>query len=215
MEGREDVGDAMKKLLLVDDDRVILNLLAEGLRDLGYATSIAASGAEALQLAAQQEYDLVVLDMRMPDMSGLDVARQLQAAGRFCFVFLSAFGDESIVRDAAEVGALGYLVKPVDIPQLIPFIEAAMARGKEIGRLRITAEQLDQALRVEQKTRTAVGIIMARKGLDRQAAFDLLRTSARSRRRKIGELAEAVISAEEDLNEALRALPNDDWEYAK
>lgn len=195
----------MRKILIVDDDRVILNILAEGLRDLGYDVSSAVSGSEALELAKAAQHDLAVLDMRMPEMSGLEVARELKAANLVPFVFLSAFGDETDVRDAAEAGALGYLVKPVDIPQLVPFIEAAMARGREIDLLRSTTEQLEQALRVEQKTRTAVGIIMERKGLDRQEAFDLLRARARTQRRKIGDVADELISAVEGMNLTLRA----------
>ena len=194
----------MRKILIVDDDRVILNILAEGLRELGYDVSAAVSGADALRLAREKEHDLAVLDMRMPEMSGLEVARELKAANLAPFVFLSAFGDEVDVRDAAEAGALGYLVKPVDIPQLVPFIEAAMARGREIDLLRNTTEQLEQALRVEQKTRTAVGIIMERKGLDRQEAFDLLRARARAQRRKIGDVADELISAVEGMNLTLR-----------
>lgn len=195
----------MRKILIVDDDRVILNILAEGLRDMGYEVSTAVSGQEALRLARGSGHDLAVLDMRMPGMSGLDVARELKAASLAPFVFLSAFGDETVVRDAAEAGALGYLVKPVDIPQLVPFIEAAMARGREIDLLRTTAEQLEQALRIEQKTRTAVGIIMERKGMDRREAFDLLRGRARAQRRKIGEVADELIAAVEGMNLTLRA----------
>jgi response regulator NasT len=194
----------MKKVLIVDDDRVILNILAEGLRDLGYEVFTAVSGEAALVSVRENAPELVVLDMRMPEMSGLEVARALNTTGRVPFVFLSAFGDEAVVREAAEAGALGYLVKPVDIPQLVPFIEAAMARGREIDLLRSTTEQLEQALRIEQKTRTAVGIIMERKGLARQEAFDLLRARARARRRKIGEVAEELITAVEDMNLALR-----------
>jgi two-component system, response regulator PdtaR len=195
----------MRKILLVDDDRVILNILAEGLRELGYEVSTAISGPDALKLAKEKEHDLVVLDMRMPEMSGVEVARKLRDQNLAPFVFLSAFGDEPDVQDAAEAGALGYLVKPVDIPQLVPFIEAAMARGREIDLLRSTTEQLEQALRIEQKTRTAVGIIMERKGLDRQEAFDLLRARSRSQRRKIGEVADDLISAVEGMNLTLRA----------
>ena len=194
----------MRKILIVDDDRVILHILAEGLRELGYEVATAVCGADALRLARASAYDLVVLDMRMPEMSGLEVAQELNKANLAPFVFLSAFGDEAVVRDAAEAGALGYLVKPVDIPQLVPFIEAAMARGREIDLLRSTAEQLEQALKVEQKTRTAVGIIMERKGLDRREAFDLLRTRARAQRRKIGEVAEELIVAVEGMNLTLR-----------
>lgn len=195
----------MRKILIVDDDRVILHILADGLRELGYTVSTSVCGAEALKLARESAYDLVVLDMRMPEMTGLEVAEELKKDNLAAFVFLSAFGDESVVRDAAEAGALGYLVKPVDIPQLVPFIEAAMARGREIDLLRGTTEQLEQALKVEQKTRTAVGIIMERKGLDRQEAFDLLRARARSQRRKIGEVADELITAVEGMNLTLRS----------
>lgn len=195
----------MKKILIVDDDRVILNILAEGLRELGYEVATSISGADALALARGDVYELAILDMRMPEMSGLELARVLKLENLTPFVFLSAFGDEADVRDAAEAGALGYLVKPVDIPQLVPFIEAAMARGREIDMLRNTTDQLQQALRVEQKTRTAVGIIMERKGLDRQEAFDLLRARARAQRRKIGEVADDLISALEGMNITLRA----------
>lgn len=195
----------MRKILIVDDDRVILHILADGLRELGYTVSTSVCGAEALKLARESAYDLVVLDMRMPEMTGLEVAEELKRDNLAAFVFLSAFGDESVVRDAAEAGALGYLVKPVDIPQLVPFIEAAMARGREIDMLRGTTEQLEQALKVEQKTRTAVGIIMERKGLDRQEAFDLLRARARSQRRKIGEVADELITAVEGMNLTLRS----------
>jgi response regulator NasT len=195
----------MRKILIVDDDRVILHILADGLRELGYTVSTSVCGAEALKLVRESAYDLVVLDMRMPEMSGLEVAEELKRDNLAAFVFLSAFGDESVVRDAAEAGALGYLVKPVDIPQLVPFIEAAMARGREIDLLRSTTEQLEQALKVEQKTRTAVGIIMERKGLDRQEAFDLLRARARAQRRKIGEVADELITAVEGMNLTLRS----------
>lgn len=194
----------MRKILIVDDDRVILHILAEGLRELGYEVATAVGGADALGLARESPFDLVVLDVRMPGMSGVEVARELRRENLASFVFLSAFGDETVVRDAAEAGALGYLVKPVDIPQLVPFIEAAIARGQEIDLLRGTAEQLEQALKVEQKTRTAVGIIMERKGLDRQEAFDLLRAKARSQRRKIGEVADELITAVEGMNLTLR-----------
>lgn len=197
---------ATRKVMIVDDDRVILNILAEGLRDIGYEISTASSGPDALKLAREVEHDLVVLDMRMPEMSGLEVARGLKDAGRTPFVFLSAFGDEAVVHDAAEAGALGYLVKPVDIPQLVPFIEAAIARGQEISMLRSTAEQLEKALKIEQKTRTAVGIIMERKGLDQQEAFDLLRGRARTQRRKVVEVAEELVVSMERMNQSLRTI---------
>ncbi|MEW5770564.1 MAG: response regulator [Pseudomonadota bacterium] len=193
----------MRSVLLVDDDRVVLNLLAEGLRGLGYQVGMAMSSAEAVSLLEERRFDLAVLDVRMPGKSGLELAQTLRREGGPQFVFLSAYGDEAVVQEATEAGALGYLVKPVDTAQLVPFIEAAMARGRDLDALRGTTEQLERALQVEQKTRTAVGIIMARKGLDRQAAFELLRGKAREQRRKIAEVAEELIAAVETANAVL------------
>ncbi len=193
----------MKSVLLVDDDRVVLNLLAEGLRDRGYRVGTVQSADAAVKLIGEGPYDLAVLDVRMPGRSGLELAQALARIGDPPFVFLSAYGDEKVVREASEAGALGYLVKPVDTPQLVPFIEAAIARGKDINALRGNNERLERALRVEQKTRTAVGIIMVRKGLDRQAAFELLRGRARDQRRKITEVAEELIAAVETTNDVL------------
>ncbi|MFN4063074.1 ANTAR domain-containing response regulator [Parazoarcus communis] len=194
----------MKSVLLVDDDRVILNLLAEGLRDLGYEVAVAVSADEAIQRVGERSFDLAVLDMRMPGTSGLELAHMLIERSGPPFVFLSAYGDKSVVREAADAGAMGYLIKPVDVSQLVPFIEASIARAREIEGLRHANEHLEKALMVEQKTRTAVGIIMVRKGLDRQEAFDLLRARARSQRRKVSEIAESLIQAVEDINRLLR-----------
>lgn len=193
----------MRSVMLVDDDRVVLSLLAEGLRDLGYLVGTAQSAKDAIRLAGEKQYDLAVLDMRMPGQSGLALAQELARIGGPPFVFLSAYGDAAVVRDATEAGALGYLVKPVDTPQLVPFIEAAIARGKDLDALRGNNERLERALLVEQKTRTAVGIIMVRKGLDQQAAFELLRGRAREQRSKIADVAEALISSVEITNAVL------------
>lgn len=193
----------MRSVMLVDDDRVVLSLLAEGLRDLGYLVGTAQSAEDAIRLAGEKPYDLAVLDMRMPGQSGLALSQELVRIGGPPFVFLSAYGDVAVVRDATEAGALGYLVKPVDTPQLVPFIEAAIARGKDLDALRGNNERLERALMVEQKTRTAVGIIMVRKGLDQKAAFELLRGRAREQRSKIADVAEALISSVEITNAVL------------
>lgn len=194
----------MKNLLIVDDDRVILNLLADGLRDFGYRVATAVSAGDALGLVQAEDFDLAILDLRMPEVSGMELARTLRANGGPPFVFLSAFGDGPAAQEAAIAGAMGYLVKPVDIPQLPPMIEASLARAQEIMGLRKAATNLEKALSVEQKTRIAVGILMVKKGLDRQEAFEYLRARARAQRRKLGDLSEEMIGAIENVNSNFR-----------
>lgn len=148
-------------LLLVDDDRLVLATLSDGLREMGYRVSVAASGREAMEAIGRETFDLVILDVRMPGMDGIEVAARLRETGGPPFIFLSAYGDLDIVRQASENGALGYLLKPIDIPQIVPSIEASLVRAAEIGRLRESESRLGNALVIEQKTRTAVGVLMA------------------------------------------------------
>ena len=110
-------GGSKAHILVVDDDRLILATLAKGLRQADYGVSEANSGEDALRLASAVKPDLALLDMRMPGMSGIELAQRL-TSDEIPFIFLSAYGDAEIVKQAAEHGALGYLVKPLDVPQI-------------------------------------------------------------------------------------------------
>jgi response regulator NasT len=192
--------DHKPHVLVVDDDRVILATLEDGLHDAGYEVSVAGSAKEAIDLMVESPPDLAILDVRMPGMDGVELAGHLREHTTIPFLFLSAYGDLDLVRRAVARGALGYLLKPIDIPHLIPSVEAALVRGREIGRLRNSETQLKTALATEQKTRTAVGVLMERQRLDAQSAFETLRRHARSQRRKITEVADEVINAAQALN---------------
>ena len=189
------------KILLVDDDRLVLSTLARGLAGAGYCVSTAESAddAEAI-LAGGERPDLAILDVSMPGRSGLDLAERLHSFDHIPFMLLTAYSDHEIVDRAAACGALGYLVKPVDTPQLVPTIKAALARAKEIHSLKATGRQLQGALDSEREISIAIGITMVQYRLDRKAAFELLRKTARGQSRKLAELAADVIKASETLN---------------
>lgn len=188
------------KVLLVDDDRLVLATLSSGLEKAGYAVQACASAEEARRVLGLERPDIAVLDVRMPGQSGLELAKQLQEHPGLPFIFLTAYGDEDIVREAIAHGALGYLVKPVDIHQLIPAIEAAVARAADLWDLRNTERQLQTALNENREVSMAVGLLVERRRISRQQAFDALRATARTQRRKIGEVAEEILSAAELLN---------------
>lgn len=189
-----------RRVLLVDDDRLVLATLASGLAQAGYVVQATGSAEEALRVLAIERPDIAVLDVRMPGQSGLELARQLREVGEVPFIFLTAYSDNDVVKEAADYGALGYVVKPVDIPQLVPAIEAALARAAELRKLRETEQQLQTALSEGREVSMVIGLIMERRRLDRQEAFDLLRTSARTQRRKIGDVAQEILAAAELLN---------------
>lgn len=189
------------KVLLVDDDRLVLATLGRGLEQAGYAVQTCASVEEARRVLALDSPDIAVLDIRMPDATGLEFAFELREDRRCIpFVFLTAYSESDMVRQAAENGALGYLVKPVDVQQLVPAIEAALARAADLRRLRTTEQQLQTALNENREISMAVGLLMERRRLNRQQAFEALRSTARSQRRKIAEVAEEVLAAAEMLN---------------
>ena len=145
--------------------------------------------------------NLVILDVRMHHGDGLELAQHLCARYRLPFVMLSAYSDNVTVQKAASIGALGYLVKPMDALQMVPTIEAALRRGCELRELAKNTAQLQQVLDGDRDVDVAVGIAMAQHRLGRQAALELLRQSARAQRRKLSELAQDLIRAAEAVRQ--------------
>ena len=201
--------DAKACLLLVEDDRLVLSTTAGGLRHAGYQVVCAESAEEAERwLASGARPDLAILDVRMQGQGGLALAARLSQLDHIPFIMLSAYGEAAMVEQASQSGALAYLVKPQDIQQLLPVVEAALSRASELAGLRLRERQLQVALDTERSVNVATGIVMMEYKLTRQAAFTLLREAARSQRRKLAELADEVISARNVLSldhEDLRA----------
>jgi two-component system, response regulator PdtaR len=188
-----------RHILVVDDDRLVLAALCEGLRSAAYRVTGTAGAEDALKIAERDPPDIALLDVRMPGMSGIELCRKLRERWATPFLFLSAYGDREIVRQATEEGALGYLVKPLDIQQIVPAIEAAIARAAEIRDLRQSEEQLTTALSGSREISMAVGLLMIRDRMNRDQAFNLLRGNARAQRRPIAEVAKELLSSAESL----------------
>lgn len=189
-----------KKLLLVEDDRLVLAMLVGGLTDAGYCVLAAESAEDAEAcLASGVRPDLAILDVRMPGQGGLYLAQRLRELDHIPFMMLSAYSDSQTVEQANLAGALAYAVKPLDTVQLVPAIEAALARANELQVLRVTRQQLQDALDGERDISIAVGITMVQHRLKRADAFEMLRKSARSQRCRLASLAAQVIEAGETL----------------
>jgi response regulator NasT len=188
------------RLLLTDDDRLVLATLARGLHNKGYEVETADSGEAALDRAQGAQFDLAILDIRMPGLSGTETARLLREKHGLPSLFLSAYGERELVEQAVADGGLAYVVKPVDAAQLMPAVEAALARARDIKALMDTKAQLERALAGGRYTSLATGIVMERRKLTEQAAFDLLRANARAGRRKLADLSRELVEAEERLN---------------
>ncbi|MBL8491281.1 MAG: response regulator [Rhodocyclaceae bacterium] len=186
---------------MVDDDRLVLSSLVLGLQDAGFRTFAAETVAEAEELLASGiQPRLAILDMRLREGSGLQIAERLKELDHVPFMFLSAYRDDELVETATRLGALGYLVKPIDVAQLVPAVRAALARADEIRELRDNRRNLQQALDGDREISIAIGIAMVQHKLGRAEAFELLRRSARNQRRKLAELAKEVVAAQQALN---------------
>jgi DNA-binding response OmpR family regulator len=114
------------KILVVDDDRLVLATVTHGLARAGYEIIDADNGDDAILLAREHRPDLALLDIRMEGMSGFDVAAYLRESLQTPFMFLSAFADDATVAQVKALGAVAYLVKPLDISQIVPTVEAAL-----------------------------------------------------------------------------------------
>ena len=188
------------RLLVVDDDRLVVATLARELRAYGYVVEDVSSAQDAFERCECSSFDLALVDIRMPGTSGLDFARSLSERWSVPCIFLSAYSDPETVREAQERGALGYLVKPVSGGQVVPAIETALARARDEKTLRERERHLSVALSAAREASIAVGIVMAREGIDRVQAFELLRRRARTQRRKLNDIATEVVLAAERLS---------------
>lgn len=196
------------KILVVDDDRLVLAMVVHGLAQAGYEVIDADNGDEAILLARQHRPDLALLDIRMDGKSGFDVAEYLRDVVHTPFVFLSAFSDEATVARIQALGALAYLVKPLEVGQIVPAIDAAFARALELRAMPaqgaasappapVQAGDADDALR--DTVALAVGVVMHRFSLSRADAFARLRRQAGAEGRTLQAQAERIVQAVEDL----------------
>ena len=116
------------RILVVDDDRLVLATVTHGLAQAGYEVIDADNGDDAILLARQHRPALALLDIRMEGKTGFDVAEYLRDVVGVPFMFLSAFADEPTRAKVAELGALAYLVKPLDVGQIVPTVDRVMAQ---------------------------------------------------------------------------------------
>lgn len=129
-----DKQDTPTRVLLVDDDPVILDIMATGLDQAGYRVETCADAAGAVSRYGQERPDVAVLDVGLPDMPGTELARELLHAEYRPILILSNYDDREIVRQAITSGVVGYLVKPVSVAQLIPSLETSVSRHRQYAR---------------------------------------------------------------------------------
>ena len=197
------------KILVVDDDRLVLATLSYGLTQAGFEVIDADNGDDAILLAREHRPELALLDIRMEGLTGFDVAAYLREYLQTPFMFLSAFADEATVAKVKELGAVAYLVKPLDISQIVPAVEAAFARSHAAAAAPAPAlAAAPQALAAEtpselphqlDPTALAVGVLMHRYSLPRDEALARLMGLAAADGHSLPEQARRLVDAVELL----------------
>lgn len=186
---------ARPKILLADDDRLIVATLSRGLRAAGFDVIEAHDSAEALEACLRHAPDLAIIDYKMPGSSGAALAASITAQTSVPIVFLSGYSDESIVREAVRAGAMTYLVKPIDIAQLLPVIHSAVDRANELRRLRSEIKRFQER---DRSINIAIGLLMSRFQIGARDAYERLRRHARSNRSRIEDVAAELLRAAEE-----------------
>ncbi|HRD86240.1 MAG TPA: response regulator [Rubrivivax sp.] len=183
------------RILVVDDDRLVLATLVHGLSEAGYEVIDADNGDDAILLAREHRPELALLDIRMEGKSGFDVAAYLRDVCRIPFMFLSAFSDDATVAQVKALGAEAYLVKPLDVGQIVPTVDRVMARVRQSPALAPVAPgqaALDSVA-------LAVGIVMHRQSLQRADALARLSRLAVEQGLSLQAQAERTVAAVEEL----------------
>ena len=192
------------RILVVDDDRLVLATVTHGLAQAGYEVLDADNGDDAILLAREHRPALALLDIRMEGKSGFDVAETLRDAYGIPFMFLSAFADEATLAKVQELGALAYLIKPLDVGQIVPSVEAAFARLRSSApaRAAAAAPEVPPAAPGEvlaDPVPLAVGVLMHRHSLPRAEAWRRLARLAEEHRISAAAQAERLLGAVEEL----------------
>ncbi len=184
----------MEKLrILVADDEAIIRLGLRGmLAQMGHEVLLAADGREALNIARTSRPDLALLDIRMPQVDGLDVARALNERQPMPIIFLTAYSEQDLVAEAAELKAQNYLIKPVDERDLVAAIPIAVARFRDGQAAQSRIDELEDTIETRKLIDRAKGILM-QAGATEDQAYHTLQRRARDERTSMRQVAEDVL----------------------
>jgi response regulator NasT len=189
------------KIAVADDERDMREYFEQILPVLGHqVVGAAENGKELVALCAKAHPDLVITDIKMPDMDGIDAATQIYRNGPIPVILVSAFHDAEFIRRAEADHILAYLVKPIKQADLEPAIVIAMRRFEQFQALRKETSDLKQALEDRKVIEKAKGILMKKTGLDEHDAFRRLQKLASDKNRKLVEIAQIILTADEALD---------------
>ncbi|ACU54015.1 response regulator receiver and ANTAR domain protein [Acidimicrobium ferrooxidans DSM 10331] len=192
------------RVIIAEDEAIVRRDLREMLELEGYeVVADLGRGDEALEAIGALKPDLAVLDIKMPGLDGLDVARRVQGSVPVAVVILTAFSQRALVEEARDAGVMAYLVKPFQAGELVAALELARARfderqiiEAELARLRDEHERIAERLETRVLLDRAKAVLMERDGFTEAQAFRFLQKTAMNQRTRVRSIAEQVINGE-------------------
>jgi response regulator NasT len=187
--------DSVQRTVLVAEDEALIRLdLVEMLREEGYqVVGDVGDGEEAVRLATELRPDLVILDVKMPKLDGIEAAATIAGQRIAPVVILTAFSQRDLVERARDAGAMAYLVKPFAKRDLVPAIELAVSRFAEVRALEGEVAGLTERLETRKTVERAKGVLMTEQGLSEPEAFRWIQRTAMDRRTTMKAVAQAVL----------------------
>ena len=183
------------RVVIAEDEAIIRMDLKEILELEGYVVvADTGRGDHAVDLVAEHQPDVAILDIKMPGLDGIEAAREIAAIGDTAIVILTAFSQRGLVDRAIEAGALAYLVKPYTRDELVPAVEIARARHREMRAMTEQARTLVDRLESRKLIDRAKGALMEEKEMSETEAFRFIQASAMSSRRSMANIAAEIIA---------------------
>ena len=183
------------RVVIAEDEAIIRLDLRETLENAGYMVlADTGRGDEAVELVRKHKPEVVILDVKMPGMDGIQAAREIATTEDTAVVILTAFSQRELIDEAVDAGALAYLVKPYQQSDLVPAIEIARRRHEEMRDLTDQAKTLEDRLKARKIIEKAKGLLIDSSSLTEDEAFKFIQTTAMSDRKTMVEIAEKIIS---------------------
>ncbi|MBK0869304.1 MAG: response regulator [Saccharopolyspora sp.] len=183
-----------RRVLVAEDEALIRLDLVEMLKEEGYqVVGEAGDGQEAVRLAEELRPDLVILDIKMPKMDGIEAASNIAGERIAPVVILTAFSQRDLVERARDAGAMAYLVKPFAKRDLVPAVELAVSRFTEVQALEAEVADLSERLEARKTIERAKGLLMSKHNLSEPESFRWLQRTAMDRRTTMKAVAQAVL----------------------
>ena len=194
MSEQEQTNAAPRRVVVAEDESLIRMNIVEILRDNGYdVVADVGDGEAAVEVATELRPDLVVMDVRMPKLDGIEAAKRLSENHIAPVVLLTAFSQKELVEQASEAGALAYVVKPFTPNDLLPAIEIALSRYQQILTLEAEVADLVERFETRKLVDRAKGLLNERMGLTEPEAFRWIQKASMDRRTTMHAVAQAVI----------------------